>query len=102
MKKHAFLMVLPFVAVPFFLQAQQGSIYHEGWIDFNKNGKKDIYEDAGQPIESRVSDLISQMNTDEKDLPDGNALWIRPCAERRAAHSAMEAKPLERWYRQYR
>jgi beta-glucosidase len=65
-KKHALLMVLPFVAVPFFLQAQQGSIYHEGWIDFNKNGKKDIYEDAGQPIESRVSDLISQMNTDEK------------------------------------
>lgn len=59
-------MVLPFVAVPFFLQAQQGSIYHEGWIDFNKNGKKDIYEDAKQPIESRVADLISQMNTDEK------------------------------------
>lgn len=59
-------MVLPFVAVPFFLQAQQGSIYHEGWIDFNKNGKKDIYEDARQPIEARITDLISQMNTDEK------------------------------------
>ena len=21
------------------------SIYHNGWIDFNKNGQKDIYED---------------------------------------------------------
>jgi beta-glucosidase len=65
-KKHALLMVLPIVAVPFFLQAQQVPIYHEGWIDFNKNGKKDIYEDPRQPIESRVSNLISQMNTDEK------------------------------------
>ncbi|MGN6420052.1 MAG: glycoside hydrolase family 3 N-terminal domain-containing protein [Pseudobacter sp.] len=59
-------MVLPVIAVPFFLQAQQSSIYHEGWIDFNKNGKKDIYEDPKQPTEARISDLISQMNTDEK------------------------------------
>lgn len=59
-------MVLPLVAVPFFLQAQQSSIYHEGWIDFNKNGTKDIYEDPKQPIEKRVADLLSQMNTDEK------------------------------------
>ncbi|QEC45980.1 beta-glucosidase [Pseudobacter ginsenosidimutans] len=59
-------MVLPFVAVPFFLQAQQASIYNEDWIDFNKNGKKDIYEDPKQPIESRITDLIGQMNTDEK------------------------------------
>lgn len=66
MTKHSLLMVLPFVAVPFFLHAQQSSIYHEGWIDFNKNGKKDIYEDPKQPIEKRVADLLSQMNTDEK------------------------------------
>lgn len=66
MKKHSLLMVLPVIAVPFFLQAQQASIYHEGWIDFNKNGKKDIYEDPKQPIEARINDLISQMNTDEK------------------------------------
>ena len=65
-KKNVLLMVLPFVAVPFFLQAQQVSIYHEGWIDFNKNGKKDLYEDPKQPIESRITDLIGQMTTDEK------------------------------------
>lgn len=45
--------------------AQKG-IYHEGWIDFNKNGKKDIFEDAGQPVDKRVEDLLSQMNVDEK------------------------------------
>jgi len=41
-------------------------IYHDGWIDLNKNGKKDIYEDASQPVEKRLDDLISQMNLDEK------------------------------------
>ncbi|KQC31687.1 glycoside hydrolase family 3 N-terminal domain-containing protein [Flagellimonas eckloniae] len=41
-------------------------IYHKDWIDFNKNGKKDIYEDPSQTIESRVSDLISQMTLNEK------------------------------------
>ena len=42
------------------------TIYHKGWIDLNKNGKKDIYEDPARDIESRVQDLISQMNLDEK------------------------------------
>ena len=47
-------------------QAQVKSIYHEGWIDFNKNGKMDIFEDPKQPDEKRVADLLSQMNVDEK------------------------------------
>ncbi len=34
--------------------------------DLNKNGKKDIYEDINQPVESRVKDLLSQMNLEEK------------------------------------
>ena len=41
-------------------------IYKKGWIDFNKNGKKDIYEDPTQDIEKRIDDLLSQMNLDEK------------------------------------
>ena len=42
------------------------SIYHDGWIDLNKNGKKDVYEDPAQPVEKRLDDLISQMNLNEK------------------------------------
>ena len=42
------------------------SIYHKGWIDFNKNGVKDIYEDPSMPIDKRVDDLISRMTIDEK------------------------------------
>jgi len=41
-------------------------IYKKGWIDFNKNNKKDIYEDPSQPIEKRINDLLSQMTLDEK------------------------------------
>jgi beta-glucosidase len=46
--------------------AQQKSIYHQGWIDFNKNGKMDVFEDPSQPIEKRIADLLSQMTVEEK------------------------------------
>ena len=41
-------------------------IYHDGWIDFNKNGEKDIYEDPKQPIEKRINNLLQQMTFEEK------------------------------------
>lgn len=34
--------------------------------DLNKNGKLDLYEDTRASLESRMEDLISQMNLDEK------------------------------------
>ena len=34
--------------------------------DLNKNGSLDIYEDSRADIESRINDLLSQMNLDEK------------------------------------
>jgi beta-glucosidase len=46
--------------------ATPSGIYHEGWIDFNKNGVKDVYEDPSQPMERRVEDLLSQMTVEEK------------------------------------
>ena len=41
-------------------------IYRDGWIDFNKNGRKDVYEDRAAAIDARVADLLAQMDTDEK------------------------------------
>jgi beta-glucosidase len=41
-------------------------IYNDGWIDFNKNGRKDVFEDPGQPVDKRVEDLLSQMTVEEK------------------------------------
>lgn len=44
----------------------KNKIYHKGWIDFNKNGKKDVYEDPTQPVEKRIADLLGQMTMEEK------------------------------------
>lgn len=41
-------------------------MYQKGWIDFNKNGKKDIYEDPNAPTDARIEDLLDQMNLEEK------------------------------------
>jgi len=50
----------------FTTSAQEKSIYHKGWVDFNKNGKMDVFEDPSQPIDKRINDLLSQMTVEEK------------------------------------
>lgn len=47
-------------------KADKQKIYHKGWIDFNKNGEKDIFEDPSKGIDARVADLLSQMTMEEK------------------------------------
>jgi len=44
------------------------SIYKKGWIDLNKNGTKDVYEDPSESIDDRVDDLLSKMNMNEKTM----------------------------------
>ncbi len=46
--------------------SQSSNIYHQGWIDFNKNGKKDLFEDPSQPAAARAKNLLSQMTMEEK------------------------------------
>jgi len=46
--------------------AQTKNIYKKGWVDFNKNGKKDVFEDPNEVIEKRIADLLSQMTLEEK------------------------------------
>lgn len=48
------------------LPVQARGIYHKGWIDFNKNGRKDIYEDPSRSRAERVEDLLRQMTLEEK------------------------------------
>jgi len=64
--KNRFKLILFAGMLPLISFSQKGTIYKDGWIDFNKNGKKDIYEDPSQPLEKRVEDLLSQMSVDEK------------------------------------
>jgi beta-glucosidase len=69
-KKYYLCIILLFVSnllmfTP--VKAQSFSlIYKDGFIDFNKNGRKDIFEDRNQPVERRIANLISQMTLDEK------------------------------------
>ena len=48
-------------------QAQaRKALYHNGWIDLNKNGRLDVYENPRASLNARVEDLLRQMNLDEK------------------------------------
>jgi len=62
MKKLPLLLLL----LPSVLFAQQKNIYHKGWVDFNKNGKMDVFEDPSQTVDKRIADLLSQMTVEEK------------------------------------
>jgi beta-glucosidase len=66
LRKLLSLIFLSSIALMGLAQNKATSIYHDKWIDFNKNGKKDIFEDPQQNIDARVNDLLSQMNLDEK------------------------------------
>ena len=47
-------------------QSTKKDIYHSGWIDLNKNGRMDVYENPKAGIEKRITDLLSQMTLEEK------------------------------------
>lgn len=44
----------------------RNEMYKKGWIDFNKNGVMDTYEDPGASLDARVENLLSQMTVEEK------------------------------------
>src|SRR3954468_18963568 len=64
--KKIFLLFTVFTCLAAVTHAQTKSIYHNGWIDFNKNGRMDVFEDPKQTVDARVIDLLSQMTLDEK------------------------------------
>ncbi len=44
----------------------KSEIYKKGWIDFNKNGRMDDYENPALDIDIRIENLIRQMTVEEK------------------------------------
>ncbi|MBD0831914.1 glycoside hydrolase family 3 N-terminal domain-containing protein [Aestuariibaculum sediminum] len=53
-------------AQEFVLKKKSPKIYHKEYIDFNKNKKKDVYEDVNAPLEQRIANLLNLMSLDEK------------------------------------
>ncbi len=76
MRKLIFLSSLPLICFLPFLPAAANSIperykpvskiYKKGWIDLNKNGRMDVYENPRAELDSRIQDLLSQMTVEEK------------------------------------
>jgi beta-glucosidase len=65
------LLAIFLIGFSFTLPAQEKTsgkqnIYHKGWIDLNKNGHMDVYEDPHAEINKRIEDLLSQMTLEEK------------------------------------
>ena len=52
--------------IPETYKPSKSKMYHKGWIDFNKNGIKDVYEDPSAPVEARIENLLGQMTLEEK------------------------------------
>jgi len=46
--------------------ARNATLYHDGWIDLNKNAQKDSYEDPARDIDARIDDLLQRMSIEEK------------------------------------
>lgn len=66
--KSTSLIIGAFILAPVlaFGAGKKTKIYQKGWIDFNKNQTKDVYEDPAAPLDDRVEDLLKQMTAEEK------------------------------------
>lgn len=64
MKKTLFVILC--ISAGLFTASAKNTIYKKGWIDFNKNGVKDVYEDPEAKTDDRIKDLLSQMTVEEK------------------------------------
>ena len=52
--------------IPAYYKPAKSEMYHKGWIDFNKNGIKDIYEAPAAILDARIENLLQQMTLEEK------------------------------------
>jgi beta-glucosidase len=60
------LQAAPPAAGIFIRETSPASIYRDGWIDLNKDGVKDPYEDPALDVEARITDLLARMTLEEK------------------------------------
>ena len=61
-----FTLIILFFSFSYMLASSNKDIYYKDWIDFNKNNKKDIYEDPIRSHDERADNLVSQMSLEEK------------------------------------
>ena len=67
--------------IPNVYKPVRSEMYKKGWIDFNKNGAKDTYEDPTAPIDAYRRPAQSD-DTGRKNLPNGDSLRLQTGFER--------------------
>ncbi|MBM4152130.1 MAG: beta-glucosidase [Kiritimatiellaceae bacterium] len=69
MQKNSWIHIVSLILMS--MTAGAVEMYHDGWIDLNKNGTKDLYEDSQRPVDERINDLLAQMTLEEKTCQMG-------------------------------
>ena len=70
-------------------QEKKSELYHDTWIDRNKNGKQDPYENPELSVDERIADLLGQMNMDEKTAQMGTIYGFKRILK--------DPRPTEKW-----
>lgn len=60
------LLTVNLFTICFCATASAQKVPAETYIDFNKNGRMDVYEDPSADVEDRIENLLAQMTLDEK------------------------------------
>ena len=60
------LLTVNLFTICFCAPASAQKVPAETYIDFNKNGRMDVYEDPSADVEDRIENLLAQMTLDEK------------------------------------
>lgn len=68
MKKFYLFLTLfvPYLCMAEDFPPPRNSSENQGYIDFNKNGRMDLYENPAADVESRIEDLLARMTLEEK------------------------------------
>ena len=90
------------VKIPAVYKPVKSEMYKKGWIDFNKNGVKDVYEDPNASLDARIEDLLSQMTLEEKTCQMVTLYGYKRVLKDDLTHPRMETNALERRYRCHR
>ncbi len=100
--KHTALRTKSLPKTPATYKPVKSEMYHKGWIDFNKNGVKDVYEDPSAPLEARIENLLQQMTLDEKTCQMVTLYGYKRVLKDDLPTPRMERAALERRYRRHR
>ncbi len=72
--------------------AGAAGIYHDGWIDRNKNGEMDPYENPALSVDERVQDLLGRMSLEEKTCQMGTIYGYKRILEQKRPDESWKSR----------